>query len=671
MSTVEAGLVAAAAAVAGWAGGSAAAALLAHRLDVDAGPVLAHSVVAAWGIGLAAALAAAAALLVVATLRVQLRSLALVDVAAAGGALAILVALARGDASASSLGQGTDAVLLVLPLLVLFVAAVLWARLFRPALAQAGARTHASPAVRVGLLSLGRRAAEPTIAAAFLVVSVGVALFANAYRGTLDAGVRDEATFAVPVDYVLREDLERLVTVQQATASYDTLCTAFGVWRAGGSVAGGPPLTLLALPAGELEHVDGWRGDFSAMPRTELARAIAVPAAGLRGIPLPTGARDVDLSLTVDGERVALALDIRNPRGDFSVVSLGELASGAHDVHVRVPAAASGGTIVALRLALPAVAAFLAGHRESGTTLSVSNSARGTLVLGRLHTGGHELAPFTGWRGTGGVTAAGSRLRYTVNRASQSYFRPVQPLENEALPVVATPAVARTAGPGGILGLDVNGRPLTARVVGVTRFVPSVDGNGVLADRDAVLDSLNARAPGAAVTNEVWIRDARGDAAGRVAEPPFDVLDVQSQDAVRASFRDDPLARGTADVLAATALAALVLTLVALLLTGVSDRRDESGELFELRVQGAAPRFLRRYLRVRLTVVALAGALGGVLSGLVLLRIVGGFVALTAGGTEPVPPLRVTLAWTPLLVGTAVTLVVAAAIVALVTRVRE
>ena len=88
-------------------------------------------------------------------------------------------------------------------------------------------------------------------------------------------------------------------------------------------------------------------------------------------------------------------------------------------------------------------------------------------------------------------------------------------------------------------------------------------------------------------------------------------------------------------------LVALVLALVGLLLTVATDVRDESGELFDLRAQGATPGELRRYLRVRAALVAIAGVAGGLVAGAILVTLVSAVVAVTAGATTPLPPLVV------------------------------
>jgi ABC-type antimicrobial peptide transport system permease subunit len=75
----------------------------------------------------------------------------------------------------------------------------------------------------------------------------------------------------------------------------------------------------------------------------------------------------------------------------------------------------------------------------------------------------------------------------------------------------------------------------------------------------------------------------------------------------------------------------------------VTDARDESGELFDLKAQGVTARELRRYLRARAALVAAAGVAGGIATGAILVALVSSVVAVTAGATTPLPPLVVSL----------------------------
>ncbi len=89
---------------------------------------------------------------------------------------------------------------------------------------------------------------------------------------------------------------------------------------------------------------------------------------------------------------------------------------------------------------------------------------------------------------------------------------------------------------------------------------------------------------------------------------------MQSQSATLAGLRADPLARGALLTLAGTASVALLLALLGLVLSVVSDVRDDRGELFDLEAQGAAPATIRAHLRLRALLVATFGIAGGLVA---------------------------------------------------------
>ena len=212
------------ASLAGWVAGTGAGALLAHHLGSPGGLVVEHSIFTARALWIGLLLAAVTAAAMLAALRVDAVAfgglrVTVADVAALGALAAILLALARGKADATALqaGGGTGVFLLLLPGLVLFVLAVAAARLLSPILRllELAAR-RARPSVRVALLSLARAPGEVSLTVVFFVLSVGIAVFAIAYRDTLVQGEREQARYAVPAPFVLSEDLGKLVTIQQA-----------------------------------------------------------------------------------------------------------------------------------------------------------------------------------------------------------------------------------------------------------------------------------------------------------------------------------------------------------------------------------------------------------------------------------------------------------------------
>jgi FtsX-like permease family protein len=634
VAATEVAVITAVASAVGWAGGTGAGALLARHLGSPGGLVVGHSVFTWRVLALAVALVVLTAVAMLAALRVDsvafggLR-VTVADAAALGALAAVLLALARGKADTSSLGEsgGTGVVLLLLPALVLFVLAVATARLLSPAfrLLERAAR-HARPSLRVALLSLARAPGDVVLTVVFFVLSIGIAVFAFSYRATLVRGEHEQARYAVPAPFVLQEDLGRLVTVQQAglPATYP----ATPVLRDSGYVSGnhGRDFTLVALPADALGSIDGWRSDFSSQTPAQLgARLRPSERPHLRGVPV-TGAT-LRLPFTTTGDRIGLTAIVENRRGDFTPLDLGEHGPGSHAQVVRIPPESRGGRIVAFRLSFPVVASYVAGHRSAETSLSVNDASTGTLRLGPR---------FAGWFGTTGVRVDGQLLRFVVNNAADAIVRPHEPLEGELVPVVVSPAIARAAGPSGIVPLHAENHVLDGKIVGTTRYFPSVDGDVVVADLPTWLEVANTLEPGIATPSELWTR---------VRPPARTPLAVTSQAAHERELESDPLARGAISLLLVTAVVGLVLAAVGLLLTVVGDLRDDRGALFDLSAQGATPAQLRRHVLLRGGVVGVLGLAGGVAAGAIVSALVVAVVTVTAAAEDALPPLALSFDW--------------------------
>jgi hypothetical protein len=660
VAAAEIGGITLVASIVGWALGSGAGALLARHLGAPGGPAVEHSVFTARALGIAVALALLTALVMLAAVRVERiafggLALTAADVAALGALGAVLLALARGktDANALASSGGTGILLLLLPGLVLFVLAVAAARVLAPLLRMlewAGRR--GPPSLRLALLSLARAPGRVLLSVVFFVLSVGVALFAIAYRATLVRGEAEQARYAVPAPYILEENLEKLVTVQQVVPR--TLAGATPVLRDQGYVTAGRgrDFTLLALPASSLARIGGWRSDFSSQAPAGLARAIAPPApAALRGVDLPPSVRTLTLPFAVRGDRIGIDLNVLDRRGDFTLLQLGEFGPGTHAPTVRLPREARGGRVVAIRLSFPQIASFVAGHRESGTTLSVNDSSVGTIRFDHR---------FSAWTGTSGVQRRDGTFRYVLNRASDSIVRPPEPLEGSPVPVIVSPAIARAVGAGGSIPLHVEDQTIEGRVVATARYFPSVDGDLVVADLPTWLLAANTAAPGTATASEIWL-----DAS---TPPHYPSLTVLSQKATESGLRGDPLARGSLALLVAAAVVGLLLAAVGVLLTVVADRRDESGELFDLEGQGVTPAGLRRHVLLRASTVAGVGLAFGLGAGAVVSALVVSVVTVTAGAGTPVPPLALSFDWPLVALAVACVAVVSASASAVAVR---
>jgi hypothetical protein len=669
-------------AAAGWTAGSGIGAIVAGRAGVAAGAVLHHSVLSLRGVALAVGLALAAALIVLLSLRASAARLGgltvtPVDAAAVGAAVAVVIALARGAADTGALAQerGTGAVLLLLPVLIAFVAAVLVARALAPALRLLERwRRVASVPVRLAALSLARNPGRAAVAVAFLVVSLGLAFFAEAYRATLVRGQEDQASFAAPVDDIVSEDLTKLVPVFQAAplqrfARAAPGTKAFAVLRQSADVhrfEANSGVTVLGIPAEALPSLR-WRDDTAGSSPAELARRLRPSRSmSLRGVPVPRDAQRLLLPLRVHGDELAIRAVILK-LGRAYGIPLGTTRSAR--LSARIPSAARGGRLVSFTFDLTGTG--LHGVANGGG--NAASLAQGTMLFGAPRIDGRAAAfDPDAWTGSGGISSSGDgRLRYVVTDTAIARFRARQPTDDRPIPLVATRAAAQAAGAGGVLSVDVGNGTIKGRIVATARRLPTIDGDGVLADAQTLGIALAADAPGAGAPAEAWL-EAGGKGERELdkalSQPPFDVLQVTSHRRLFAGLRSEPLARGTLYTLVGAAIAALGLASVGILLLVVSDLRDERGELFDLEAQGATPGTLRAHLRLRSALVTTVGVLGGLATGAILAALIVALVTLTAGAGNPQPPLLLDVDWTVVALGLVTFLVVTTALVGITTR---
>ena len=649
LTVAESGALAVAGTVVGLGVGALGGAVVAQQAGAPVGAVLSRSVLSAEGLALALLVAAAATCVLVGAVaaRAARPGFGLLEAAALAAIGLVALELARGS--------GDGDLTLLLPALVTFAAAVLVARLLRPALRAVERLARGrSLGLRLASLALARNPGYAVVATAFLVVSFGLALFAESYRATLVRGERDQAAHRVPLDYVVHEDLRRLIPIQDA-ASFPRFEELPGVevspvLRLTGGIGrleGESGITLLGIQPAALAQLNGWRDSDADAPRSELARRIDVPStlAGVRLSEELTVLRGRML-----GGNVHVFAEIEGQDGRFVRVRLGD----------RIPASARGGRLAGVVL-------------EPATRLLDRGADAGHALKGSVWVQLSDLPDaFDGWIGVGGAKLQGQTIRYTLTNAVATRIRPRQPAYRKPLPVLVTPRLAAAADSDGLLPLQLTGERLTVRVVGKVRRLPGVDGQAVVGDAEALVGAVNLERPGAARLNEVWLRLRERDRSGMVdralAAKPFNVLEVESRSALEADAGRDPIAHGTLLALAVAAAVALALALAGILLTVLGDLRDERGELFDLEAQGASPSLLRRIVRTRALVVAAAGLVAGALTGVALAAVVTDLVGLTARATAAEPPLVLEVDVLVVLGAAALYVLAAAALVVLATR---
>ena len=679
-------------AIVGWAAGIGLGAATAAHWNSPVGAVVVHAAASGTGFLLLAAVALVAGTLLVLALRApELRvgglTLTLADVAGVAAVVVIAIGLLRGAADAESLaaGNGTGIFLLLLPGLLLFTVAIAAARVLAPALRlleRAGRR--ASVPLRLSALSLARAPGRAAVAVTFLTVSIGLALFALVYRATLERAQSDEASFAVPRDAIVKEDLSRLVGVHETATSrdYALLGTATDIIRLSGVVPGlvrERALTVLGVPATSTGDLAGWRSDFADASLPELMRRIAPRSSvQMRGVKLPEVARTLELPVELRGGEVKVAVSIATPHGRFVRVELGIARDGRRSLlRGRIPRDARGGSVIGLDFEL----AHSGNHRGANATTGAQPLARGTMTLAPLRAEGHALRSggYSSWRGVNGITVQASdgsaSLKYFLNPELVTRFVVRQPTDGQAVPVVASPAIAAAVGKGGLVALDLSGERLVVRVVGIARRFPSIDGDLVVADRNTLSTAMNSSAPGSALPGEVWIRARPGMTGSALSlalrQAPFDELGADVRSATEHELRADPLSQGVLLALGVSALAALVSALVGVLILLATDLRDERNELFDLEAQGAAPTAVRRHVRLRVAFVIGFGVVAGIAGGMILAALAVDFVRVTAAGASPQPPILLSLDWPVLLVALAGYGLLAGAIVLGSTRLAE
>jgi FtsX-like permease family len=634
---------------------AAAIAVAARRTGLSAPETLRHSLVTPAGIGLLVAVWLGSAVLLVVVERVDAESTRLgplhaLDLLALAALAAALLAASRGSSTAASLEAGSDPLLALLPGLAAVAAGAIAARLAGPVLRLAGRSIRRGPvAVRLALVSLGRQGGRPALVIAFVTAALGLSVFALSYRDTLQAGESDQAAFAVPLDFTVREGAALVNPLDAAPLErYRDLApgaVAAPVIRLSAAVPGaGIPAqpALIGVPAATLPRLR-WRSDYAGESQADLARALrSSPEPRLAGADLPAAATSVSLATAGTGRAVALQLSVERPGGTFGTIELGE-TGGGRVLTAPIPATDRGGRVVALQIGLRPSDAQALAHAgiEGGLTIV----AKGSLRIGELRAGGEPLTGFAGWIARGTATRSGTGVvRYALDGRTGGLVRPAQPFDRAPLPVLASRDVADAAGPDGRLHLALpDGHSVVARVVAAGTRFPTAPESFVVADERALSVAVNANAPGTAVPREVWIGAPPSDVhrvSAALRRPPFSDLSVRSRASLHSHAASRPLARGILVILEVAAILSVALAAAGLVLIAAADLSDERPHLDDLEAMGIPPGTLRAHLLVRAAVLAVAGALGGVVLGAVLAGAVVDVVQLGAGTAAAVPPLR-------------------------------
>jgi hypothetical protein len=649
----------------GAAGGVVATAVLAATSGVPVAGALLHSLVTPLGAAVAVGGFVLATLLLGALLLIPPaaaagRRLRLADLLAVSAAAALALAAARGGS-----GSASDPLPILLVPLSCLAAGVLAFRLAGAILRGAERLSRVAPlGVRLALVNLARAPSGPSLAVAFLTITVALGGFAIVYRATLLRGVADQAADRVPLDATVAAGRTFVTPLQAAPVSRWRALASGQVLPVDRTEASYPStgetttVPAIGLPARGLELLHGWRAGDGSAPPTVLARRLRWSGRARNPGPLlPRAAESLSANVSASTAGVAIMAELRNRDGVVRELALGDARPAPS--RLRAPLPRGRWELAALELDEPAGLEITNGHQlaegsGAGTTpFSARVRVRSIQALGP---DGREPLPIAGWRavgaaGKGRPAGAGLSVRFTTSGAA-GVLRSPQPSDSRLLPILVDPDTAAAAGPGGRLPLTVDGVALRTRVVGVLKRFPTLaaDAAGfVVADQAQLEGAVAAAQPGAGQANELWLRTADSSRLrAALSSPRFRELSVAFRSDIERALRSDPIARGVLGGLIAAGAISLVIACVGLVVLLFGSGRDRAIER-DLAAQGLGPRALRADLRLRTAAVAALGVLAGLVVAIALVDVAVGAVHAATTLAAPRPPLVTVVPWAALL----------------------
>ena len=379
-----------------------------------------------------------------------------------------------GAADESRLAEGEAAglVLLLLPGLIAFAAAVAAARLFGPLVRLARRLVDRSVGARLAAVTLGRGPGAAAVTVAFLTLAFALALLAEGYRATLVRAEGDQASFAVPLDFVVREDLKSLVpgsrcraarALRRCSPADPRPSPSCGSARARETPRGSAGSRCSACPSREISRVHGWRDGFSDRSRASLAAAVAPPAGTRR----PGHPARLEAPIRGRPRRRLPPRDDRDGRRALSARSTSARSRPHAPTRVdrALPRRLRGGTLVALELVPPRLDDRGA---DAGSRARRPPPARG--ARRRRGVDRRRRCRRPPRSRTASTSATGSRSR------AMRGCGPDRPRTASPPAVLVTPRLGVLAGgEGGTLALAIGGSRVPVRVAAIVDHFPGTE----------------------------------------------------------------------------------------------------------------------------------------------------------------------------------------------------
>jgi len=638
----------------------------------------------------------------------QGRPTAVSAITRAGADLAlVLLAVVAGwqlrHYSAASAGAngafGVDPVVVIAPALALAGGTVLALRLL-PAGGKAGDRLAARGRRLTAALASWQISRQPIRqggAALLIVLATATVTLALAQRQSWTGSDHDQAAFNSGAD--VRVETSQPLSAAQA----GTLVRLPGVRHAMPVAAFTEAATsseTLAVDSAQAASVSLLRPDQSALPEAALFAKI-IPAGPATGLTLPGRAGVIRLTARLGPASLRLApatvsVAVQDADGDVYELDAGPLPADGRDHPLTVtlanapagPTAATGvaRAIYPLRLTgISLVYTMPANRLRAPATFSVNSVSGGPgtdQIAGPALRGWPAVASsaeLTGVRQSLGTTGpsglpAASPARvsgpgtlavtfspgYGQASAGLPGFPPTSidgQLElSSAPPALVIPGLATrsflaasNASVGSTVQADINGAPISVRIVAAVSTFPTVSapGGALIVDLASLQNILNGSALEAAPVTQWWLATSSGASQslpGLAATlPPGSA--ITSSDAVASGLLSDPLSTVPQQALLAVAIAAAVLAIAGFCVSiaaGVRQRRAENALLAAL---GVPPRMAAGQLCLEKLMLSLPAALAGLALGVVLAELLVPAITLSPSATTPVPPVLIEFGW--------------------------
>jgi hypothetical protein len=567
-----------------------------------------------------------------------------------------------------------DPILVIAPVLALAGGALLTLRAL-PLAARLGdklASRGRGLIVPVAAWQLSRRALREAGPTLLVVLAIAAAVMAVAQRDSWQRSVQAQAAFAVGADERVTMPPAAPLPAGQVTdiTSAPGVQASTPAARSPFSLPDGALGTLLALDARDASRIIPAQ---AAGPGASMLRQLAaVPPVGVVIPGRPAGLKlTARLGPTHLGQPV-LYVGLMDAAGIGYLLAAGNLPADGRSHSLTVMIAPQHRADYPLRLTGFSLQYNLPGARRPAETLVISRSqalpeAGSTTGTPFPETAAGRPLVFTATKGTGGTDPTAVRAHVLPGGALAATFQPgivnnffglqgvpttaaginvAESYQGNGRPLAAIVTRSMLTGSGLRIGSHLNvsiqGTDVPIIAVAAVSNLPTVAAGsaGVLVDQRALADFLQASGAPPPVVTEWWLRTS-----GR---PTLSGLPPGTSTALWAglagSLLADPLALASQQALLASAVAAILLALIGVLVS-VATASGRARDLALLDALGMPPGQVARLLAVEQAIKALATSVIGLLFGVALSKLIVPAVTLTAQAARPVPPLVVQMPW--------------------------